>query len=151
MGLNIKSFDIAEDLKPDYLGDVIDIKKIVNKKFDIVCCFETLEHIRFEHLPTILTQLSAITDDYLIISVPQIRLYFTAWFNIPRFKPFQIKIDLPFPKRHHFDGEHFWELGKRNYSRKSFRNLLQRNFNLESEFTHALHPYHRFFVLRPKK
>jgi len=108
----IETFDFAEDLKPDYLGDITQIARVVGKKFDVVACFEILEHIKYIDVESTVKQLSSITNKYLLISVPHSSLYLSFWFKINIFKPFSKKINIPFPIKHVFDGEHDWELGK---------------------------------------
>jgi len=146
-GYNIKSFDIAEDLIPDYVGDLLELERKVNSKFDVVCCFEVLEHLKYEDMPEILNQMANITNGKIIISVPQARLYLSLWIKINLLRPATVYLSLPFPIKHKFDGQHYWELGKKNFSEKKFRNLLKQRFSIIDEFTHPLDPYHKYFIL----
>ena len=148
---NIKSFDIAEDLNPDYVGDILELEKTVNAKFDIVCCFEVLEHIRYEDLPNILGQMSRVANKKVIISVPQSWLYLSFWIKLPIFRPLMAYLNIPLPLTHKFNGEHYWELGKKGYSLNNFRKLLKNKFSIEDEFTHPLDTYHRYFVLNNER
>jgi len=148
--LNIKTLDIAADLKPDYVGNLLNAESLPKEKFEIVCCFEVLEHIKFEDIGKALENLKRLNDGYVIISVPQIRLYSSIWIKLPLLKSKGFSISLPFPLQHIFDGEHYWELGKKNYDRKKFKKLLQELFYIIDGFTHPLDPYHRFFVLTSK-
>ena len=146
-----KTFDIASDLKPDYVGDICNIKDIVSEKFDIVVCFEVLEHIRFADVLPVLKQIAALTRDYFVISVPHIKLHFVAWFKLSLIKPLKLYLRLPFPIKHKFDGEHYWELGKKGYGLKTFRKKLNRYFNINREFEDAMDNYHRFYIMKTKK
>jgi hypothetical protein len=149
--IKIKTFDISKDLSPDYTGDVTEIGEIVKEKFEMVVCFETLEHIRFEDIPGTLDQIKEIASEYLIISVPQVRLYLSFWVKIPKLKPLSFLLSAPFPMRHKFDGEHYWELGKNNYSVEKFENILIKNFEIKERVTFPLNPYHRIYVLKKNK
>lgn len=147
-GVNISTFDIDSSLNPDYIGDIMTIDEIVKKEFDIVCCFEVLEHIEFNDLDMVLQKLNKITKDYLILSIPHIYLFITLWFNFPKIRPKNIHISIPFKKSHKFDGEHYWELGKRKYNKKSFEKILLKYFSIVDTFCHPLDPIHRFYILK---
>jgi 2-polyprenyl-3-methyl-5-hydroxy-6-metoxy-1,4-benzoquinol methylase len=144
---DIETFDSAPDLKPDYIGDIRSVSHIVKKKFDIVCAFEVLEHIPYTDVPHILTELAALTKNYLVISLPQSRLYLSFWLKLNVVRPLQVYLSLPFPTEHTFDGEHHWELGKWDYPISKFRILLEKHFIVQKEYTHPLNCYHRFFIL----
>ena len=150
LGLQVKTFDIASDLYPDYIGDLSQIQTIVHEKFDVICAFEVLEHIKYENIENILHQMAAISNKYVIISLPQFSFVFSFWFSISRLGAFKKYIRIPFPVVHKFDGEHYWELGKKGFSLSSFRKLLQKEFIVQKEFTDPLDTYHRFFILEKK-
>jgi len=148
--LNIQTFDIDASLNPNYVGDLTKLGDIIDKKFEMIVCFETLEHIKFEDVPSVLDQMSTKTDNYLIISIPQVRLYFSLWLKISKIKPLDFLISLPFPMKHKFDGQHYWELGKKGYSIGKFEKILTNKFIVEDNFIAPLNPYHRVYVLRKK-
>jgi SAM-dependent methyltransferase len=147
-GLEVKTFDLADDLSPDYVGDVREISKIISESFDIICAFEILEHIPYKDLDNVFQQFHDLSREYVVISVPQARLYFSFWFKLTKLIPFSAYISLPFPVKHNFDGQHYWELGKAGFSKNSFKNKLKIFFDIESEFVSPLNPYHRIFVLK---
>lgn len=149
-GFVVKTFDFDPALKPDYIGDIRSIIQIVHQKFDIITCFEVLEHLPFGQIGNVLAQLSRLTKKYLIISVPQKRLYFSFWLKLPLLAPIGKYLGLSPFLPHRFHGQHYWELGCRGYSIKRFKNLLGRNFKIVQEFTHPLASYHRFFVLKKR-
>ncbi len=149
-GFRVDTFDIDKDLKPDFVGDINEIKKVVNRKFSVVCCFEVLEHIKFEDIPDILSQLSLISEKYLLISVPQVKAYISVWIKLSKLKPLSRYMGLAYPRNHVFDGEHYWELGSRGHSESRFRAYFSQCFREKASFTHPLNPYHKFFVLEKK-
>ena len=63
---------------------------------------------------------------------------------------FKKYLRLPFPRKHIFDGEHYWELGKKGYSVSNFKKVLLKFFLIEKEFTDPLDTYHHFFILKKK-
>lgn len=64
----VKTFDIKEG--STYTGNLIDIDKIVNEKFDCILCCNVLEHIEFEYFIKIIKYLEKISNK-LIISIPE--------------------------------------------------------------------------------
>jgi 2-polyprenyl-3-methyl-5-hydroxy-6-metoxy-1,4-benzoquinol methylase len=149
-GVNIKTLDISPDLKPDIVGDILTINETLKDKFDIVVCFETLEHIKYEDAVKAVEEISKLTTKYFIMSVPQYNLYFSFWFKLPILQTIKYIFQIPFPAKHTFDGQHYWELGKAGYSVSKVRVMLKRFFNLNYEYTDPLDHYHHFFVLEKK-
>lgn len=149
-GVDIKTLDISEDLQPDIVGDVLTINQTLSEKFDIVICFETLEHIKFEDATKAIEEISKLTNKYFVMSVPQSNLYFSFWLKFPIFKSIKYILQFPFPTKHVFDGQHYWELGKSGYSNSVVRNVLNKYFKILKEYTDPLDHYHHFFVLEKK-
>ena len=135
-------------MNPDYVGDINSLSSIVDKKFDITVCFEVLEHIEFTDVSNAISELRKVTKNYVIISVPQTRLYVSLAFKFPTKHIARSMVSLPMPLKHKFNGEHYWELGKKNFSRRKFRSILDNNFATYSEYTDPLNPYHRFFICK---
>lgn len=150
-GFDIKTFDYNKNVKPDFFGDIKKIENIIDEKFDIITCFEVLEHIKYEDVENVIKQFSQMTNEYLLISVPQCRLFFTLWIDVSVLHNHSFSFNIPIPLKHKFDGEHYWELGKKGYSVKAFRVLLKKYFDLEQEDVHPLNTYHRSFILKKKK
>lgn len=147
-GIKIKTLDNTAELEPDYIGSITNAEQLPKELFDIVCCFEVLEHIKFSDVDASLKNLATLSASYVVISVPQLRYYVSFWLKIPLFRGRGFTIFIPIPVKHKFDGEHYWELRKRNYSLGKFRSMLEKYFSIEREFTHPLNPYHRFYVLK---
>jgi hypothetical protein len=68
--------------------------------------------------------------------------------KIPLLPQLRIAYKLPFPKTHRFNGEHYWEIGKKGYSIASIRALLSRFGTIERDFIPFTSEYHHFFVVR---
>ena len=54
--VDIKTIDIDQDLKPDYIASVLDLP-FDDDSFDLVVCFQVLEHIRYEEFSKALSEL----------------------------------------------------------------------------------------------
>ena len=149
-GINVKTFDFDETLKPDYVGDVRTISQVVKEKFDVVVCFEVLEHIPFEAVEETVAQLRDLTKKTLIISIPQTKLYAGFWFKMSLLRPVSLYLGIPaFFRQHKFDGQHHWELGARGFGENKLRQIFSNlNLKLTKTYTDPQDPYHRFFVLK---
>lgn len=151
----VKIFDIAEDLQPDYLGNILEISNIIDKKFDSILCCQVLEHLPFENFEKCISELEKITNKQIIISLPQKNIVFNIEFKIPKIPRVDLNIHIPkFYQNFTFekDGnrEHYWELNVKNYSISRIRKILEKYFILKSEYTVKENSYHRFFILEKK-
>lgn len=74
-------------------------------------------------------------------------------FNLQIPKLGEIKKLIPLPrlkkKAHNFDGQHYWEIGKKEYPfRKIMSDIQEEGFRIEKAYQVFEFPYHRFFILR---
>lgn len=155
-GKNVKIFDFDKNLKPDYLGSVTEIKKILkNKKFDVILCCQVLEHIPFSKFENTVKQLSECTKEKLILSLPNNNRKWQLYFQLPR--PLG-KHKKSFLIRHHFsepwdinkqgNGEHYWEIDAKGCpTRKKIKDITKRYFKNLKFYTLFENPYHMFFIL----
>ncbi|MEK6983480.1 MAG: class I SAM-dependent methyltransferase [Nanoarchaeota archaeon] len=146
---NVTTIDIDKNLKPDFIGSVLNLPFPKNS-FDAIVCFEVLEHIPFKEFENALKQLKRVTKKYVILSLPQCRITISVMVKMPLIDNFGTILSFPLPLKHNFDGEHYWELGKRGSSHKFVRKIIKNNFEILREFTPVLDNYHCFYVLRKK-
>ncbi len=141
------SVDIAEDLKPDVIGSILKLP-FPEKSFDIVCAFEVLEHLPFEEFDRAIGELSRVAREYVIVSVPHFGPMLSFSLKIPLIPQIQIAFKIPYPKRHTFNGQHYWELGKKGYPGSLMRQKISQHGKLVSDFVPFNSAYHHFFVLK---
>ena len=152
IGLKVTTVDIDERLKPDYVCSVTELSKhFEDNSFDTVLCAEVLEHLPFKYFEKALKELYKVSKKYVIITLPHFGLDFSLSLKIPILKQIDIKIKLPLPIKHRFDGQHYWEIGKKGYSLRKIRKILKKYYFIEREFCPAENMYHRFFILKVKK
>jgi hypothetical protein len=150
-GIEVTTADINNKLKPDIILDLTDIK-LKDDLFDIVLCCEVLEHIPLKKVPLALKGLYRITKRFVIISIPYHAFGFGFSFLIPLIGKKDFIFRLPFPKKHRFDGQHYWEMGKRGVSRNMIRNMIKSSgFQILKEKNVPLQPYYYFFILEKRQ
>ena len=149
-GYNIKTIDIDERLKPDYIGNVLNLP-FDDSSFQVVSCCEVLEHIPYENFKTALSEIYRVTNNYAIISIPDVTRAYRLDIQIPKIGEITKLIVLPKRKKiiHKFDGEHYWEIGKKNYPlNKIINDINLSGFTILKTYRIIEFKYHRFFILK---
>lgn len=148
-GHRIKTMDIDSSLNPDYVSALPAIDVPDKSKFDCILCCEVLEHIRFEDVERSLVNMAKLTK-YVVISVPHVSLTISATLKILYFKTKKILItrDISF-RKHRFLGQHYWELGYREFGANKFYELIEKTgFTIIRDFRIIEHPWHHFFTIK---
>ena len=141
------SVDVAEDLHPDIVGSILKLP-FDDKSFDVVCAFEVLEHLPFEQFDRAVAELSRVARSHVVISIPHFGPMFSFSFKIPFVPEIRVAWKIPFPKKHVFNGQHYWELGKSGYPIRRIREILQSRGEIIHDFVPFGNAYHHFFALR---
>lgn len=146
-GLKVIVLDMDEELKPDIVGDVLKMP-FEDNSFDVVLCAEVLEHLPFEKFEKGLAELKRVTKKYVVLSLPHFGHSIKLNFKIPLIKEKRFAIRLPFPIKHHFNGQHYWEIGKKGYPVAKIRQIIKKYFVIKKDFIPFEMQYHHFFVLK---
>ena len=94
----------------------------------------------------IMMGLFRVTKNNIIISLPDVERYY-RFFGLG-FKKY-ISAPQKKPKEHIFDGEHYWEVGKKRYPLERICNdIISAGFSIERTYRVFENLYHRFFVLK---
>jgi hypothetical protein len=144
------SVDIAEDLKPDIVASVTALPLEANS-YSCVVAFEVLEHIPFEMFISSLGEMMRVASEYVIISLPHFGPPVQFLCKIPFLPKVQFSFKIPWSKVHVWNGQHYFEIGKKEYSTKVIRSLLEKVGDIEKDFVPFNSQYHHFYVLKKRK
>ena len=148
--INITTLDFDPNLNPDRVGSVLDIP-FGNNSFDVVACYEVLEHLPFENFSKALSEILRVSKSYSIISLPDASRVYRFNVQIPKIGEIKKLIVIPRMKNpvHKFDGEHYWEIGKAGYPlSKIIKDIQKTGFKVEKTYRVFEFPYHRFFIMK---
>ncbi|PLX28265.1 hypothetical protein C0581_02925 [Candidatus Parcubacteria bacterium] len=155
MGFLVETLDLDETVQPDYVLGVTDLTYAdIGKKFDLVIASQVLEHIQFDDFIKVLSNLRDVTQN-LMITLPDTSrgaMFFSLSIKLPKFrrKLFVRKYRYKKPK-HTFNGQHYWEIGKKGYSIKYVKEIIEENgWCIKEDFLNPEYGYHRFFILEAK-
>ena len=148
-GVRVTTFDLDAKLKPSVCGSVTHLP-FGGNSFDAVSCCEVLEHLPYQIVPNALAELARVAAKQVVLSVPDVSPYFQWMCDLPFLGQWCGLRSLhfwPWGKQHIFNGEHYWELGKKGYSLRGSMTALQGAGLAAHSWQRALgNPYHRFFV-----
>jgi len=147
---SVTSLDIDPRLKPDIAGSVLSLPFSTNS-FDVIACCEVLEHLSYENFKKALIEIYRVCINNVVLSLPDASRVYSINLQIP--KKGAIKKLIPLPeslnKVHNFDGQHYWEIGKKEYPlRKIISDAQEVGFIIQKTYRIFEFPYHRFFVLK---
>jgi predicted SAM-dependent methyltransferase len=148
--INVITLDIDKRLNPVIIGNVLNLPFKENS-FDIIVCCEVLEHLDYENFYSSILEISRVSRAYIILSMPDVSRVSRFSIQVPVIGDLKLLIPIPrFRKlKHKFDGEHYWEIGKKGYPIKKIINDIQRTgMYVEKTYRIFEYPYHRFFLLK---
>lgn len=145
--ITYKSMDIDSSLGTDVVGSVTKIP-FPDNSFDLVSAFQVLEHIKFEDFEPALEEMKRVSKQYIFISLPHNVPSFDMQFKLPGLERFSLAIKIPFAQTHVFNGQHYWEVGKKNYSAKKILGIFKKHFEVIDEYVPHENQYHHFYILR---
>jgi predicted SAM-dependent methyltransferase len=140
------SADFADDLSPDVIADVRALP-FADDSYDMVCAFEVLEHLPFDEFEKAVSELVRVSKKTVLISLPHFGPPVFLRFKFPFLPEVSFAWKVPYPKEHHFNGQHYWEIGKKGYPVSRIRSALKKHATLIKEFIPFENQYHHFFVL----
>ncbi|MBI4134790.1 MAG: class I SAM-dependent methyltransferase [Candidatus Sungbacteria bacterium] len=151
LDLQVTSVDIDLELRPDVTGSVLNLP-FKDNVFDFLLCAEVLEHLPWGDLPKALYEIRRVTQRFALITLPHSGYVFSFSLKIPLLKSASICLKIPhFWRRHVFNGEHYWELGKKSYSVvRVIREFQRAGFLVVKRSLYADDPAHYHFFLEKR-
>jgi len=113
--------------------------------FDTILCAEVLEHIPFEYFEKSLEELQKITKKWVVLSLPHFGIRLKFSFKIPKLQEKNVLLKIPYRKEHRFNGEHYWEIGKRGYSLDKILKIISGHFKVDKYYFLPENAHHMFF------
>lgn len=148
-GFHVCTLDYDSELQPDIVGNIQDLVAAVGgRKFDTILCCQVLEHLPFEALPSILSQFRELGVKRAVISLPaaHVKLFEFSF----RFRGRGAAVTFAVPRfwvKWRFDGQHYWEVGVKGFSRRRVRAAISRLGSVVDEYYVRNNRYHLFFVV----
>jgi len=148
-GVRVVTCDIAEDLHPDVVGSITALP-FADEEFSLALAAEVLEHIQWQDVPQALSELRRVSAKHVVVSLPHPGWVFSLAFKLPLLPHLNLFFQIPFFwKEHKFNGEHYWELGKKGYPVRRFVAAAKAaGLELVSTHKHIDDPVHRLFIFK---
>ena len=147
-GIKTVTLDIDKSLGPDIVASVIKMP-FKDNEFDIALCAQVLEHSPYSDFEKSLLEIKRVVRSGAVISLPHFGPAIRFLFKFPIFPEIKFMIKIPYPKKHIYKGEHYWEIGKLGYpARKIKKSIKEIGFTIEKDYIVFENPLHHFFILK---
>jgi len=144
----VTTVDIAADLQPDVVGSVLDLP-FEDNSFDLTCAFQVLEHLPYTDFIPAVKELHRVARKAVLISLPDVAACYPFRVSIPGRGIRDFIVPRPyFKKAHVFDGQHYWELNKKETPlKKVLADLESAGLKCRLCQRYPDNIYHRFLVI----
>ncbi len=147
-GIEVITVDIDPNLRPDFLAGVTELP-FTDSEFDVALCSEVLEHLPYDNFMPALKELKRVSRKFIVLGLPNAGAVLRLDVKLPILKRFVIFTKIPFFwKEHKFNGEHYWESGKKGYSQNKIRtDIAKTGLIITKDIIHTDDPAHWLMVL----
>jgi SAM-dependent methyltransferase len=146
-GITIETLDFDPELKSDHIGSATAMP-FENATYDVVCAFQMLEHLPYEASLKAFREMVRVSRRHVVISLPDARRVWRYQIHVPKIGIYDflmLRPQLSSPV-HEFDGQHYWELNKRDYQLAKVITDLTKHIQLIKNYRVLENPSHHFFV-----
>ena len=156
LGFEVETIDLDERLAPDYVSSITD-ENIIRKlsgRFDLILACQVFEHLKYEDFLGTLKSLQKVSPR-IVMSLPYTEInskFFHVTLKIPGIQKIFFAFKFIYkPIEHKFNGEHYWEIGKKGYHLWKIKaDLKSLGWRVDKSFLNSDNPFHYFFVLSYK-
>lgn len=146
-GYDLETLDLDPALHPTRVGDVRDMP-YPDGSFDTILAAEVLEHIPYDDFRTALRELYRVTKSHVIVTLPSPLVGCALGLNVCGLEPRFLWVGTRLWTKPVFDGQHYWELGRRGYSQGRIRDAIRSvGFEITRAYRPGLSLYTYCFVL----
>ena len=148
--LPVVTLDIDPENRPDIAGDVLNLP-LPDDIVELVCCFQVLEHLPYPAFREAIEEIYRVTRSDALISLPDVTRCYRFMLTLPIIGTISRLIEVPqlFPAEHHYDGEHYWEIGTRNHAAgRILDDIVRAGFRITRQYRVFENPYHRIILCR---
>ena len=145
------TYDVDERSNANY-SSASELANISDSFYDWVVAFQVLEHMPIEKSDNLFCEMARLSNDLIIISLPNSKPMWKYSFYLPRWRQFQILIPNPFWKspKNISDVNHFWELERQGYSSDNIFSRFEKIANVQLIKNYRIfdNPYHHMAVFK---
>lgn len=148
--INVVTIDIAKRLNPDVIGSVLCLP-FADNSFEVVACFEVLEHLPYEDFSLALSELNRVSSSHVVLSLPDLSSVYRIYIHIPKLRELRFLIPFPVPKRLRpsLNIDHYWNIGTSGYPlRKITDEIKNAGFTIDRNYRIFEIFWHRMFLLK---
>jgi len=146
LGYRVTTLDNNTELEPDIVGNVNRLP-FRNNEFDLIACFEVLEHMQYIDFEKSLQELKRVSKNNILISIPDAS--YKLKFDMPLVKKLII---LPFRRSIPVTRSHFWEVNSKGYPlAKILKSINNVGLNVRKNYLPGNNSRLRYFLLSVNK
>jgi len=149
-GIDVITFDIVKELNPKVVGNILNLC-FKGGAFDLVACYQVLEHLPYKKFSYALSEIRKVTNKYVILSLPDVRRKIHIDIKLNKFIKFKKIISIAGIMERNAPAftRHYWEIGVKDYPLHMVSKDIQASgFEIIKMYNVFEHPYHMFFVLK---
>ena len=147
-GINLISSDIDTSLAPDLVAMVTHLP-FHDRSFDLVIAYQVLEHLPFDRFSECMAEMARVACRYVLISLPDRRpsLYIRVMIYPWAARELHLTFPLLIQRKHKFDGEHYWEIGKSGYHLRQILQVFKTSgLKVNGHYRVPEKPLHHLFI-----